>query len=398
MRSSELRGKTMIARTRNLVCVLLLGAVAMLLISGCDNFCSKSDDKKADTSPVVNYPQDFLRKEWPQGDGVAARVVRRAYRIRINDKLEIIYNVKTRVDDEDYKLQVRDVINVGFPFNPKLNISGLGVQSDGTIQLNLIGTIKVVGMTVTELTDDLVKRYSEYLKNPQITVTFKESNRDIADLREAITTAPRGQSRLVPVAPDGMIALPLIGSVIAAGTTVDDVYELVNKRYHDLGIKELSVTVNLEYISPLQVYVLGEVNRPGLVFSTLGAAQNVTELSLIQAIAQAGSYKPKRAELSKVLLLRKRTIRQPNAAIINVSQLLENQAGTNVTVVADSSKFRYDVWLEDGDIVYVPTTALAKRADYIEYVWTRGIYAVVPASFNFNYNAQDAVDWLGPNP
>jgi len=173
---------------------------------------------------------------------------------------------------------------------------------------------------------------------------------------------------------------------------------LTVKRYHDLGIKELSVTVNLEYISPLQVYVLGEVNRPGLVFSTLGAAQNVTELSLIQAIAQAGSYKPKRAELSKVLLLRKRTIRQPNAAIINVSQLLENQAGTNVTVVADSSKFRYDVWLEDGDIVYVPTTALAKRADYIEYVWTRGIYAVVPASFNFNYNAQDAVDWLGPNP
>ncbi len=387
----------MIARIRNLVCTMLLGATVMVLVSGCD--MSKSDEKTEDTSQVVQYPEDFLRKEWPQGEGVASRVVRRPYRIRINDKLEIIYNVKTRVDDEDYKLQVRDVINVGFPFNPKLNISGLGVQSDGTIQLNLIGTISVVGMTVTGLTEQLEDKYSKYLKDPQITVTFKESNRDIADLREAITTAPRGQSRLVPVAPDGMIALPLIGSVIAAGTTVDQVYKLVNDKYHDLGIKELSVTVNLEYISPLQVYVLGEVNRPGLVFSTLGAAQNVTELSLLQALAQAGSYKPKRAELSKVLLLRKRAVRQPNAAIINVTQLLENQTdGTNVTVVADSAKFRYDIWLEDGDVIYVPTTTLAKRADYIEYVWTRGIYAVAPTSFNFNYNAQDAVDWLGPNP
>ncbi len=273
------------------------------------------------------------------------------------------------------------------------------VQSDGTVQLNLIGTIKVTGKTVSELRADLNEKYKKYIKEPQITVTFKESNRDIADLREAITTAPRGQSRLVPVAPDGMIALPLIGSVIAAGTTVDQVYQLVNEKYHALGINELSVTVNLEYISPLQVYVLGEVNNPGLVFSTLGAAQNVTELSLLQALAQAGSYKPKRADISKVLLLRKRTIRQPNAAVINVSQLLENQMeGTNVTVIADSAKFRYDVWLEDGDVIYVPTTKLAKRADYIEYVWTRGIYAVVPATFNFNYNAQDAVDWLGPNP
>ena len=387
----------MIARIRNLVCVSLLGAVAMLLVPGCD-MC-KSDEKKENTSPVVQYPQDFLRKEWPQGEGVASRVVRRAYRIRINDKLEIIYNVRTKRDPDDYKLQVRDVINIGFPFDPKLNISGLGVQSDGTVQLNLIGTLNVEGKTVTQLTHELIEKYAKYIKNPQITVTFKESNRDIADLREAITTAPRGQSRLVPVAPDGMIALPLIGSVEAAGTTVDQVYDLVNKRYHDLGIKELSVTVNLEYISPLQVYVLGEVWRPGLVFSTLGAAQNVTELSLLQALAQAGSYIPKRAELSRVLLLRKRTVRQPNAAIINVLQLLENHSmGEDMAVVTNSSKFRYDVWLEDGDIIYVPTTQLAKRTDYIEYVWTRGIYAIVPLTFSINYAASDAVDWLGPNP
>ena len=64
--------------------------------------------------------------------------------------------------------------------------------------------------------------------------------------------------------------------------------------------------------------------------------------------------------------------------------------------VADSSKHRYDIWLEDGDIVYVPTTDIAKRADYIEYVWTRGIRAV--GGFSSNYTVNENVDWLRPNP
>ena len=67
-------------------------------------------------------------------------------------------------------------------------------------------------------------------------------------------------------------------------------------------------------------------------------------------------------------------------------------------VVADSRKHRYDVWLEDGDVVYVPTSDIAKRADYIEYVWTRGIRAVGGFSSQATFNVSDTVDWIGPNP
>ena len=58
------------------------------------------------------------------------------------------------------------------------------------------------------------------------------------------------------------------------------------------------------------------------------------------------------------------------------------------------SKYRYDIWLEDGDIVYVPTSDIAKRADYIEYVWTRGIRAVGGFTSTAGYTVSDTVNWL----
>ena len=113
----------------------------------------------------------------------------------------------------------------------------------------------------------------------------------------------------------------------------------------------------------------------------------------------AGSYVPGRAELSKVMVIRRRGLQKPEGAIVNVFQLLENRnkfEGESVT--ADMGKHRYDIWLADGDIVYVPSTEIAKRADYIEYVWTRGIRAVGGFSSNFSYVASDTVDWMGTGP
>ena len=121
-------------------------------------------------------------------------------------------------------------------------------------------------------------------------------------------------------------------------------------------------------------------------------------MTILQAIAQAGSYLPGRAELSKVMLIRRRYLNRPQVAIVNVFQLLENRSRTaEEPVVADSDNYRYDVWLEDGDILYVPTTEIAKRADYIEYVWTKGIRAIGGFTSSASYSVTDAVDWIGPN-
>jgi len=349
------------------------------------------------------YPEQFLRKDWPMPKIGNATKVRRDYRIRPGDKVEIIYNVRTLQDTQAYKLKIRDVISVRFPHDSKFNQVGEEVQSDGTVHLFLIGQVEVFDKTIPQVQKELVALYSEYVKDPILTVSFKESKRDIFDLRDAIKTAPRGQSRLVPVAPDGTIALPLIGSVLAGGRTIDELHAVINKGYHEnpVALHDLEVTVNLETISPLRVYVMGEVLKPGLVFTTLGAAPSVSEMSAMMAIAQAGSYRPRRAELSKVLLIRRKNLSYPQTMIINLRKMLEPtiESGSGASANA-SAMFRRDIWLEDGDIIYVPTKKIAERADYIEYVWTRGFYAIVPLNYTVtgNYNATDAVDWLGPNP
>ncbi|MBS3821679.1 MAG: hypothetical protein GVY16_06445 [Planctomycetes bacterium] len=379
-----------------IVAVAVAGAV---LLAGCND---KAECPVKDKPMLTDaYPQEFLQEQWPQGPAAQTRIVRREYRLREADQIEIIYHVRTTTE-RAYRIKIRDIISLRFPYNPQLNQDDREVQSDGMLHLDLVGSVYVYDKTVAEVKKDLEEKYAKYLKDPVFTVNFRDSKREIADLRESITTSPRGQSRLVPVAPDGQVALPLIGSVRAGGRTIDELHKLINDAYHNIGLRTLETTVNLQTISPLRVYVMGEVARPGQVLNDNGTPNGNTHMTLLQAIARAGSYLPARAELSKVLLIRKKNVGRPTAAVINVRRLLADSIKTTGEgVVPDSSVYRHDVWLEDGDIVYVPTKEIAERADYIEYVWTRGVYSVFPISFSavlWDYSTSDAVDWLGPNP
>jgi len=362
--------------------------LAVIFVAGC---------QQEQAQPAPPLPQEFLQADYPPQEPVQAEIVRRDYRLREGDSLEIIYHVRHR-RAESYKIKIQDVIVIRFPFNPDLNQTEQ-VQSDGTLRLDLVGEVYVFDRTIGDVQQELEERYGRFLKDPVLTVSFKQSNVKIAELKEAIKTAPRGQSRLVPIAPDGTISLPFIGQVRAAGLTIGELHEELNEGYRDIGMEELEVTVNIESFAPSKIYVLGEVRIPGVQFNRTGLVTAGSDITLLQAIAQAGGYIPGRAELSKVMLVRRRYLDRPQIAIINVHQLLENQSrSAELGVVADDSMYRYDLYLEDGDLIYVPTTAIAKRADYIEYVWTRGIRAVGGFTSSASYTVSDAVDWVGPNP
>lgn len=334
-----------------------------------------------------------------------AHTVYRDYRLRPGDFLEVIYHVRHQRADA-YRIKIQDVITVRFPFHPELNQTEQ-VQSDGALHLEIVGSIPVFDRTIGDVREELVRRYSRYLRDPELTVSFKQSNVKIAELKQAIQTAPRGQSRLVPIAPDGRISLPFIADVQAAGQRIGELHRDLNRAYQDAGLSELEVTVNLQTIAPVRVYVLGEVRRAGLLPGRTGTPAAAGRVSLLQALAQAGGPLPPRAELSRVMLIRRKDLPRPQAAIVNVRQLLENRtrtAGANAPgdrpVVADDAAHRFDIWLQDGDVVYVPTTEIARRADYIEYVWTRGIRAVGGFSSQayVGYTAGENVDWLGGSP
>jgi polysaccharide export outer membrane protein len=367
-------------------CCGLAAAAVMMMILGC------SDPPPPNTTKI---PAQFLNKYWSPQEAPVARIIRRQYRLREGDSLEVIYHVRHQMN-EIYKIKVQDIIILRFPYQRSLD-QVEQVHSDGRLHLDLIGPVKAYGRTIDELHADIKQRYASFLKNPAVTVSFKESNVKIRELKEAIITSPRGQSRLVPITPDGTMSLPFIVNIRAAGRTASELHDALNRAYQDIGLSEIEVTVNVQSVAPLRVFVFGEVSKPGAVLNEPELSTSISEMSLLQAIAQSGGYRPGRAELSMVALMRRRHLAKPEIALVNVFQLLENrEKACGKPVVADSSKYRYDIWLEDGDVIYVPTSEIAKRADYIDLVWTRGIRAVTDHSMT--YSAADAVDWLGPNP
>ena len=71
-----------------------------------------------------------------------------------------------------YKLCPQDVLEVSVWQHEDLT-RVLTVASEGTVTFPLAGTIQAAGLSVGELTDELVKKVSKYIPNPQITVSVR---------------------------------------------------------------------------------------------------------------------------------------------------------------------------------------------------------------------------------
>lgn len=102
-------------------------------------------------------------------------------------------------------------------------------------------------------------------------------------------------SKSVPVRPDGMISLPLVGEVKAAGYTpvqLQDVLAAAMKKY----VSDPQVTVVVEKISSLSFNIVGEVGHPGYFPLT-------RRMTVLDAIAMAGGFKDF-AKTKKVYVLR----------------------------------------------------------------------------------------------
>lgn len=84
----------------------------------------------------------------------------------------------------------------------------------------------------------------------------------------------------LPVRPDGMISLPLVGDMPAAGFTPMQLGQEVSSRLKKF-INDPAVTVTVMAVNSKQVYMLGEISRVG----PLPMAPGMTPL---QAIATAG--------------------------------------------------------------------------------------------------------------
>lgn len=82
-------------------------------------------------------------------------------------------NVSFSEHDPRYRLQPSDVLEVHYRYTPEFDQS-VTVQPDGFVTLQIVGDLKLQGLTLDEVKALLVEKASQRLKEPEITLTLKD--------------------------------------------------------------------------------------------------------------------------------------------------------------------------------------------------------------------------------
>ncbi len=289
------------------------------------------------------------------------------YRIRVDDQLDMLYRITRDELRTPYKLNVGDEVHVESFTDPELNRS-LMLQPDGTITLRLLGQVHAAGRTVTQLRDALESLYQKYYKVPSITVTPTKVNTQLSDLQAVVDRryGVGGQGANVRVAPDGSISLTAIGYVHAQGLTLDELRQEINERYRE-KIEGMEIIPVLLARAPRFVYVLGEVHSPGR-FELLGPT------TILQSIAMAGSWNVG-ANISQVVVFRRGDDWRLMATMVDLQGALR---GTRPCP-------KGEIWLNDSDVIIVPKSHILEADDFINLVFTRGLYGVFPVTTQLTF-------------
>jgi len=323
--------------------------------------------RQLETSLKVTPEKDALHPDYQISNQIAVPYVPE-YRLGPGDVIEIVYHINYGKTSEEYRLEVQDKISVHFPYHPQFG-STVMVRTDGKITLPLLGDVDAESRTPGELAASLNEAYGKYIRNPSVTVALEEFNVKIDELKKAITTAPRGQSKIAPIAIDGRISFPLIGNLQAEGLTLVQLEKAVNEKYKEY-VGNLKATLIALEIHHAKVYVLGEVKQPGAY--TLTTAANVLDV-----IAMAGGHDTVRARLGEVVVFRNDGLERPVAFKLDLASTLRR---------GDSSA---NVRVRPADIIYVPKEPLTSVNDLIDKVFTKGVYGIVPFSTVFSWGVKD---------
>jgi polysaccharide export outer membrane protein len=160
---------------------------------------------------------------------------------------------------------------------------------------------------------------------------------------DVISVTVFGQDRYskggIKIPPSGRVSLALIpDGIFVSGKTVDQVAELVRKRY-DEYIKDPQVSVSLDQAGSYRYSVIGDVTQPGIRLMT-------RRLSVSEAIAEAGGIL-QTGDKKKVFVLRKQKTGNLAPIPVNISAIYKGQAPDSV-------------YLQPGDQVVVPGNSFKK--------------------------------------
>jgi polysaccharide export outer membrane protein len=101
-------------------------------------------------------------------------------------------------------------------------------------------------------------------------------------IRVNVWNEPNHSRDQVLVRPDGKISLPLVGDVNAAGTTIHQITRVIQRKVTAF-VPNPRVDVSLVSARSYQIYVMGEVRRPGTFTPQ-------SQVNVVQALSLAGGF------------------------------------------------------------------------------------------------------------
>lgn len=310
---------------------------------------------------------------WNQGNytGPARQVHVGKYRLRVGDQLEFFFRKTHEVTNRPYELSPNDVITIDFSNDQEavLNLTrDVTVQQNGTVTLKLAGPVAAAGLTLPELQAKLEKRFETWIPIPGITVSPRTVNAKLEGLRSVYDRRAGAGGQVLPatVTPEGTIQLPSIGSVFVQGLTIDEVNREIDARYK-LLVSGAEITTKLARRAPTSIYVLGEVTAPD--------RYSITDpTSVMDAIALAQGWNPG-GNLRNVIVFR----RTEDWGIIATRVDIHDALYGNDATPCDN------IFLRHLDTIVVPKRQIQVTDDWINLIFTRGIYSVIPLQYTVSF-------------
>ncbi len=142
--------------------IYILLAFMLLVLSG----CSIKDDRLFQNSPNGDATTSV-------SDANYTKEVKYEYKISPNDRISVTVYVQAGSGSQQMNsiLATSDITRQGVQ-NQDASASGLLVTQKGTINLPLIGSVKVVGLTEDEASKALMAKYKKFIRHPYVVVTI----------------------------------------------------------------------------------------------------------------------------------------------------------------------------------------------------------------------------------
>ena len=316
---------------------------------------------------------------------------------RALQKAELGTDVKTLfAEAKPYGIGAGDVINIVVWNHPELVLApagatlttdasglasvgnGYNVSPEGLIQFPLLGTFKIAGLTENKAREELTRRLSKFIKDPQITLRVQAyragrvyvdgevRNPGLQAINDIPMTLPEAISRaggLTPTADRAMVAVTRKGV-----TSVINMPQLtllgVNPSRIMLAAGDLVRVGNRE---DTRVYVMGEVTKPTALPLRNG------RLTLNEALGESGGVNATSGDPRQIYVVRSRNgdsaaLADANGLVAPNTPEIYHLDASSPTAYALAEGFE----LKSRDVVFVDPVKLV--------MWNRVISLILPSA------------------